>query len=338
MTMDKYGAALAAGPTATRGGGAGGVAKEAGSEEKLAGLRRVMRDMYGQDRQVERSLERAENAEQTAEQLRQEVRALRRVNGALLRAKERAEESERRRTELIVKVSHELRSPLNAVLGFADVIDGQVYGEIGHPKYREYGRDLKATATHLLGVVNDILDLAKVEAGAMQFTECWVGIAALLNDCRRMFHELATQRGIELLLDAEADIGGLYCDPLRVRQILVNLLSNAVKFTPSGGRVTVRARKDVEGGLTLQVLDTGVGIPEEQLSVIADPFVQGKRSSDDVPGSQSGTGLGLALARQLAEMHDATLGIESTTRVGTRVTVRFPPLRVGTQARPAKTE
>ena len=259
-------------------------------------------------------------------QLRREVAGLRRVNLELLKGKESAEINDQRKTEFLARVTHELRTPLNAVVGFADLVRQEPYGELGSSKYVEYLTDIRATSAHMLDIVNDLLDVAKIEAGRIEMRETWTPVPVILDDCRRLMQAQAEAGGIDLVVETPPELPGLYCDPGRVRQIVVNLLSNAVKFTPKRGRITLAARTDRVGGIVVRVSDTGIGIPRDALDDVFEPYTQ-IRSNHLVTGQQ-GSGLGLSLVRILADLHQATLGIESVENRGTTVTVRFPPTRV----------
>lgn len=258
--------------------------------------------------------------------LRREVAGLRRVNLELLKGKESAQINDQRKTEFLARVTHELRTPLNAVVGFADLVRQEPYGELGSPKYREYLTDIRATSSHMLDIVNDLLDVAKIEAGRISMRETWTAVPVILDDCARLIGAEAESAGIELAIEAPSDLPGLYCDPGRVRQIVVNLLSNAVKFTPKRGKITLAARTDRVGGIVIRVTDTGIGIPQDALDDVFEPYTQ-IRANHLVTGQQ-GTGLGLSLVRILADLHQASLGIESVETRGTTMTVRFPPTRV----------
>jgi two-component system cell cycle sensor histidine kinase PleC len=261
-------------------------------------------------------------------QLRRELAGLRAVNLELLKGKERAEINDQRKTEFLARVTHELRTPLNAVVGFADLVREEPYGELGSPKYVEYLTDIRATSAHMLDIVNDLLDVAKIEAGRIEMRESWSVVPVILDDCRRLMQNQAEANGINIVIETPPDLPGLYCDPGRVRQIVVNLLSNAVKFTPKRGRITLAARTDRVGGIVIRVSDTGIGIPQEALDDVFEPYIQ-IRGNHLVKGQQ-GSGLGLSLVRILADLHQASLGIESVENRGTTITVRFPPTRVRT--------
>mgnify|MGYP001173605032 CR=1 FL=1 len=260
-------------------------------------------------------------------QLRNEVAGLRRINLELLKGKERAEINDQRKTEFLARVTHELRTPLNAVVGFADLVRQEPYGELGSPRYGEYLTDIRATSSHMLNIVNDLLDVAKIEAGRVEMRESWAAVPVILDDCRRLMEGEADKAGIKLRIEAPDDLPVLHCDPGRVRQIVVNLLSNAVKFTPNKGTITVAARADRVGGIVIRVSDTGIGIPKDALDDVFEPYMQVQ--PNHLVRGQQGSGLGLSLVRILADMHQATLGIESVENRGTTVTVRFPPTRVG---------
>lgn len=258
--------------------------------------------------------------------LRREVKGLRRINLELQNGKERAELNDQRKSEFLARVTHELRTPLTAVIGFSDLVRQEPYGQLGSPKYAEYITDIRATSMRMLDLVKDLLDVAKIEAGKMDMHESWTRMAVILDDCRRLMASQAEQAGITIAVEAPESLPGLYCDPTRVRQIVVNLLSNAVKFTPKGGTITMRVRPDRVGGLVVTVADTGIGIPQDALGTVFEPYTQ-VRSAHLVRGQQ-GSGLGLSLVRILADMHQAQLGIESVEGRGTTVTVTFPPTRV----------
>lgn len=259
--------------------------------------------------------------------LRREIKGLRRINLELMNGKERAEISDQRKSEFLARITHELRTPLNAVVGFADLVRQEPYGELGNPKYGEYLTDIRSTSAHMLDLVNDLLDVAKIEAGHIDMRESWASVPNILDDCRRLMSTEAKAGSIELVVKTAPDLPALHCDPGRIRQIVVNLLSNSVKFTPKGGRITIAARQDRVGGIVMRVEDTGIGIPRDALDDVFEPYTQVR--ANHLVKAQQGSGLGLSLVRVLADLHQATLGIESVEQQGTTVTVRFPPTRVG---------
>jgi PAS domain S-box-containing protein len=235
-------------------------------------------------------------------------------------AHDEAERSNRMRSAFFSNMSHELRTPLNAVIGFADLMRHESLGPLGLPKYREYAEDIHASGEHLLGIINDILDFAKLEAGALVLHQEPVQLGALAATSCRLMAAKAEQKGIELSFaaaDAGLDAQG---DPIRIKQVLLNLLSNAIKFTPAGGRVTVTAGAASDGSPAVSVADTGIGIAVEDLAKVVEPFGQVDNARNR---EGDGTGLGLPLSRRLMEMHGGTLDIASQLGAGTTVTARF---------------
>ena len=242
---------------------------------------------------------------------------------ALLDAKEAAERANHLKSAFLAAMSHELRTPLNAIIGFSDLIDMEPYGPVGDPRYREYVRDVGASGRHLLGIVNDILDLARIEAGREALTEETIDLEELLDNVMRTMQVRADRGGVDLRLRIMRALPPLYCDARRVRQILFNLVSNAVKFTPSGGLVTVAAR--VVGDLEMEVRDTGVGIPAHEIPALFEPF---NRVINHLMRGAEGAGLGLALTQRFVQMHGGSISVSSAPGTGTVVTVRLPAARL----------
>jgi signal transduction histidine kinase len=250
-----------------------------------------------------------------------EVEERRRVEENLRRAKEAAEYSDRAKSEFLANMSHELRTPLNSIIGFSDMLKSEVFGAAGNPRYKDYFNDINASGRHLLDLIKDILDVSKIEAGAMDMVDEWVDIAAAAEASIRMVRERAERGKIAIHVDIPSDLPGLRGDTLRIKQILLNLIGNAVKFTPPDGRITLIAGQDDGGGLFVTVGDTGVGIGADDLGHVTEPFAQ---AAGSLTRGHEGTGLGLALVKSFVELHDGTLEIESEPGKGTRVTVRFP--------------
>ncbi len=223
----------------------------------------------------------------------------------------------------LANMSHELRTPLNAIIGFAELMRIEALGPIGSPKYTEYLGDIHESASHLLDLINDVLELSRIEAGRLELHEAPADIAAVLASCHRLLRERARRAGVDLRVDADPGLPEVSCDAGKVQQIVLNLATNAVKFTPRGGRVAVTARL-VGGGLEVAVADTGIGIARKDIPRVLTPFVQAANSR---ALSAEGTGLGLPLAKRLAELHGGVLSLDSELGRGTRVTVLLPASR-----------
>jgi signal transduction histidine kinase len=239
----------------------------------------------------------------------------------LREAQDIAEAASRSSSEILAHLSHELRTPLNAVAGFAEVMRTQVFGPLGHQKYEGYAKDIAGSAQHLIALVDDILRYAKGYIGSLAVEESELDVQVEIEGCLRMVAESAQAAGVDLVRDIAPDLPLLHGDGVKLRQIVVNLLSNAIKFTPPGGRVTMSATVDAQGGLTMVVADTGIGIAADDLHRVMQPYV---RLENAMTQTRSGLGLGLPLAKRLAEMQGGTLSLSSTPGIGTRVTVTFP--------------
>jgi signal transduction histidine kinase len=246
-------------------------------------------------------------------------------NDKYLRAAwQEAEAASRSKTEFLANMSHELRTPLNAIIGFSEVIKNELVGPLGSERYRHYAQDIHDSGHHLLEVINDILDISKVEAGEFELHEEEIDVRNLIKQSVRLVRERAEAAKIELAVDIDKDLPYLMIDQRLIKQSLINLLSNAVKFSPDGGRVTVRAMAELDDSILISVADTGIGIAEEDLPMILQPFAQ-------VEGAFSrnfeGTGLGLPLAKSFVEAHGGSLELHSILGEGTDVLLRFPAAR-----------
>ncbi|NMM43898.1 hypothetical protein HH303_05385 [Rhodospirillaceae bacterium KN72] len=243
----------------------------------------------------------------------------------LARARDQAELANRTKSEFLANMSHELRTPLNAIIGFSEILEDQLHGPDAWQKYREYSSDICQSGRHLLALINDILDLSKAEAGHLELDEDYVIPAALIDSTVRLVHERARNAGVEISTEVQKTLPYLRCDERRVKQILLNLLSNAIKFTPRGGHVEISAFLAEDGSFHLQVKDTGIGMRPQDIPVALSKF---KQLNDGVERDSSGTGLGLPLAQNMAQLHDADLEIVSFPGKGTTATVIFKPNRV----------
>jgi signal transduction histidine kinase len=232
----------------------------------------------------------------------------------------------RAKSEFLANMSHELRTPLNAVIGFSETMQREIQGPIGNPKYLEYAKAINDAGGHLLGLINDVLDLSKVEAGQRELHEEEFGLSGLIDWATRMISDQSNSRKQHLITDIEdgMDTVVVYADERAMRQILLNLLSNAVKFTPQGKKITLAARFDSDSSLIISVIDEGIGISEDQLEMVLEPFSQAAPTDTR---DHEGTGLGLPLVKKLVELHAGKLELLSKPGTGTTVSVSLPPER-----------
>ncbi len=237
-----------------------------------------------------------------------------------IKAKSRElEQANRHKSEFLANMSHELRTPLNAIIGFSEVLSEEMFGEV-NDKQKEYLNDIHTSGHHLLGLINDILDLSKIEAGRMELDLTRFNLGLLLDNSTTLVRERASRHGLSLSLDVEAGLPDWVADERKVKQIVINLLSNAVKFTPAGGRVTLRARR-LGDCVELAVIDTGVGIAADQQSLVFEEF---RQAGGDYLRKAEGTGLGLSLARRFTELHGGTIHVESEPGKGSTFAFTLP--------------
>ena len=239
---------------------------------------------------------------------------------AMRRAVADAEIANRAKMEFLAVMSHELRTPLNAIIGFSDVIRNRVLGD-AMDTYMRYAEHINESGTHLLALINDLLDVSRIEAGRLELEESAFSVTELMGECARMLRVRADDKDIDLTMDMGDAILGLHADRRAVKQIIVNLVSNAIKFTPAGGKVRMAASVDSHSRVQLFVSDTGIGIPADRHEVVFRPFEQLENAHSR---RHDGTGLGLYITRNLAEAHKGLIHLESVVGEGTTVTVTFP--------------
>jgi two-component system cell cycle sensor histidine kinase PleC len=240
-------------------------------------------------------------------------------------ARRRAETANIAKSRFLAQMSHELRTPLNAILGFSEVMKGEIFGAHGVPVYKDYAGDIHSSGVHLLNLINEILDLSRIEAGRYELNEEPVSLNRVVEDCHHLLKLRAGNRGLTIHELFEPEMPRLWADERAVRQICLNLLSNAIKFTPQGGEIWLKVGWTASGGQYMSVKDTGPGIPEEEIPIVLASFGQG---SNSIKSAEQGAGLGLPIAKNLIDLHGGTFTLKSKLRIGTEVIVTFPPERV----------
>jgi two-component system cell cycle sensor histidine kinase PleC len=240
-------------------------------------------------------------------------------------ARRRAEEANLAKSRFLATMSHELRTPLNAILGFSEVMKAELFGAHAVPAYKEYSEDIHSSGQHLLMLINEILDLSRVEAGRYELKEESVALIHIVEECRHLLAMRAKNRGISVVESLDEALPRIWVDERAVRQVTLNLLSNAIKFTPQGGSVTIKVGWTSPGGQYLSIRDTGPGIPEEEIPVVLSSFGRGTLAQKN---AEEGTGLGLPIVKGLVELHGGEFKLLSKVREGTEVIVIFPPERV----------
>ena len=240
-------------------------------------------------------------------------------------ARHRAEAANISKSRFLAQMSHELRTPLNAILGFSEVMKNEIFGAHTVPAYKDYSNDIHDSGQHLLGLINEILDLSRIEAGRYELNEEAVSLIGVVEDCHHLVKLRAKNRLITIHENFEPDLPRVWADERALRQIALNLLSNAIKFTPQGGELWVKVGWTASGGQYFSVKDTGPGIPEDEIPVVLASFGQG---SNAIKSAEQGAGLGLPIAKSLVDLHGGTFTLKSKLRVGTEVIIALPPERV----------
>ena len=246
-------------------------------------------------------------------------------------ARRRAEEANVAKSRFLATMSHELRTPLNAILGFSEVMHAEIMGPMENRLYKEYAGNIHQSGSHLLHLINEILDLSRIEAGRYDLNESHVRLIDIVDDCHRLLKLRIEGKALKIIEDFDETLAPLWVDERAMRQVFLNLLSNAYKFTPRGGEITLSIGRTTDGGQYMSVRDTGPGIPKDEIPKVMEAFGQGSLAHKNAEG---GTGLGLPIVKNLVELHGGRFELKSELRKGTEVTAYFPPARVLEQVRP----
>ncbi len=260
----------------------------------------------------------------TASELASERINLEETNAKLLLAQQQSEAANRAKSAFLANMSHELRTPLNAIIGFSEIIRDKLLGPSA-PAYFEYAGDINSAGHHLLAIVNDILDLAKIEAGKVDFFESAADLGTILTASVRAVKTQAKSSSLKIVRDFPPEGIQVRCDEVRLKQVFINVLSNAVKFTPAGGQIGVSALFETDGGVCVAVRDTGIGMTPTEIEAAFEKF---RQIDNSLTKRFEGTGLGLPLAKQLIELHGGSIEISSEPSVGTEVRIHLPAARV----------
>jgi len=289
------------------------------------GVRTDVTGLKAQQDQLSRTIA---ELEESRRQLQRQADDLAKLAQDLSSARDRAEVANRAKSQFLANMSHELRTPLNAVLGFAELLQLEVFGTV-NPKQREYVEDIHRSGAHLLEIINNVLDLSKIEAGREDLREEATDLAALIESQMAVIAPRAQQGGITLATERDPILPMVFVDPLKTRQMVLNLVSNAVKFTPEGGTVTISVRvepdhADWPGWVRIDVVDTGIGIRADNIPLVREPF---RQVESHLSRKFAGTGLGLAITEAQIRLHGGRLDIQSALAAGTTVTLWFPSWR-----------
>lgn len=250
-------------------------------------------------------------------------------------ARHRAESANVAKSRFLAQMSHELRTPLNAILGFSEVMKSEIFGGHAVPVYKEYSADIHNSGVHLLNLINEILDLSRIEAGRYELNEEAVSVVNVVADCNHLLKLRASSKDISIHEVFEQGMPRVWGDERAVRQVVLNLLSNSIKFTPQGGEIWLKVGWTASGGQYISVKDTGSGIAEDEIPIVLASFGQG---SNSIKSAEQGAGLGLPIAKSLIDMHGGTFTLKSKLRIGTEVIVTFPPERVMSALAPVAEE
>jgi two-component system cell cycle sensor histidine kinase PleC len=240
-------------------------------------------------------------------------------------ARRHAEQANIAKSQFLATMSHELRTPLNAIIGFSEVLKSELLGPHHVPQYKEYAGDIHSSGQHLLNLINELLDLSRIEAGKYELNEEAVSLIDVAEDCQRMMELRARSKGIELVFSTGDNLPKIWGDERAIRQVVLNLLSNAIKFTPQQGKVTLVVARSADGGQLISVRDNGPGIPDSEIETVLSSFGQGSLAQKT---AEQGAGLGLPIVQRIMDLHQGRFDLFSKLRFGTEVIATFPRARV----------
>lgn len=240
-------------------------------------------------------------------------------------ARRRAASASKAKSQFLATMSHELRTPLNAILGFSEVMKNEIFGAHANTAYKEYSSDIHGSGQHLLNLINEILDLSRIEAGRYELNEEAISLMGVVDDCRHMLAMRAKAKGQTIRELAEPELPRVWADERAIRQVVLNILSNAIKFTPQGGEISIKIGWTAAGGQYVTVTDTGPGIPENEIPIVMQSFGRGSLA---IKTAEQGSGLGLPIVKGLIELHGGGFHLKSKPRAGTEVTITLPAERV----------